>query len=310
MMGAVIAIFIALTATSFAAVMIRLAQQNGIPSPLIAGGRLIVASLFLTPFILAYYQPVLRQIALRDLLFSMGAGVWIALHFNALSFALEHTTVMVAQVIVNTGPLWVALIETVFLRVRLPRIIYFALMVTLMGGSVIALASTNVAIVGGDVLVQVAGIHALFDFSTGRDPLLGAGLAFLGAIAGSVYMVIGRRSRANVPLIPYVWLLYTTGSVVGMGIVFLTQTPITGYPTMGYVWLLAIAIVPQLIGHSLFNYSLGFFPATIVSITTQSLTITAAVIAFFLFAEVPTWIEIGGSVVIMGGVMMAIVAKR
>jgi drug/metabolite transporter (DMT)-like permease len=60
----------------------------------------------------------------------------------------------------------------------------------------------------------------------------------------------------------------------------------------------------------LFNYSLGFFPATIVSITTQSLTITAAVIAFFLFAEVPTWIEIGGSVVIMGGVMMAIVAKR
>jgi drug/metabolite transporter (DMT)-like permease len=307
---AYLAIVVALIAASFAAVTIRLAQLNGIPSPLIPAFRLSVAALVITPLVWSRYRADIRALHRREVVWSAIGGFWIATHFTLLAFSLENTTVLVSQVIVNTGPLWVALLETVFLRERLPRIIYGALMITLLGGGVIAFASANPAGLGASHLLALSGDFAGFAPSSAQDPLLGAVLALAGSIAGSIYLTIGRKVRAGISIVPYVWLVFGLGGIFGLGIVAMTGTWMTGHPTEGYLWLLVLTLVPQLIGHSGFNYALGYFPATVVSITTQAVTISAAIIAFILFAEVPTMLELLGSVVIAVGVLIAILAQR
>ncbi len=307
MAGAYTSLGIALITLSFAAVTMRLAQIHGLPSNLIAAARLSLAGLILTPFVLMRYQAELKRLTRRDVLWSTFAGVWIGIHFLLITVSLEHTSILVSQVIINTGPLWVALLETAFLKAKLTQAHYIAIAVTMLGGSLIGLASAlTTATPGGDAFLHMGGIDAVLSGDAARDPVFGAVLALLGAISGSIYLTIGRKARANIATVPYVWMVFSVGGLVAFGAVFLTQTPIFGHPSTGYFWLVVLAVVPHLIGHSSFNHSLRFFSATLVSIYGQSITVSAAVIAFLLFAEVPTVLEAIGSGIIMFGVMLAI----
>jgi drug/metabolite transporter (DMT)-like permease len=63
--------------------------------------------------------------------------------------------------------------------------------------------------------------------------------------------------------------------------------------------------VPQLIGHSSFNYAVRYFSATFVGITVQTEPILSAIIAYFAFNEVPLPLQIVGSTAVLVGVIMA-----
>ena len=286
-------LIIALAAATFAAVFIKLAQEAGMPSPLIAAGRLTLAALVLTPFILRNYQHELQRLTRRDILFSLFAGFWLSVHFLTMVYALESASVMIVQVIINTGPLWVGLLEVTFLKEKLSREVWFGLLLTIIGGGVIALASSAGSAGAG-----------------GEDALIGNALALAGAIASSIYITIGRSVRGKVSLFPYIWIVFSCGALVAMTFVLLTGTPLTGHPPRAYFWLIMVTLIPQLVGHSGFNYALGYFSATIVSLTTQTLSVTAAIAAFFIFAEVPGLTDLIGSGIIVSGVILAIIGKQ
>jgi drug/metabolite transporter (DMT)-like permease len=178
-----------------------------------------------------------------------------------------------------------------FLKEKLSREVWLGLLLTIIGGGVIAVASS-------------AGTSGT------ENALMGNALALAGAIAGSIYITIGRSVRAKVSLFPYIWMVFSCGALVAIIFVLLTGTPITGHPPRSYFWLIMVTLIPQLIGHSGFNYALGYFSATLVSLTTQTLSITAAIAAFFIFAEVPTLTDIIGSSIIIGGVILAIISQQ
>jgi drug/metabolite transporter (DMT)-like permease len=83
-----------------------------------------------------------------------------------------------------------------------------------------------------------------------------------------------------------------------------------GHPTMGYFWLLMLTLGPQLIAHTGFNYVVGYLPATLVSMSTLTVTVGATMIAFLLFSEVPTIWHILGSIIIIVGVAVAILGQN
>ncbi|TVR20446.1 MAG: DMT family transporter [Anaerolineaceae bacterium] len=312
-MGAYVTLALSLVVLSFAAVVMRLAQINGIPSNVIAATRLSLAALIITPFVLSRHRDALRRLTRSDIMWSCISGAWIGVHFLLMTISLEHTTILIAQVIVNTSPLWVALMETVFLKTRISGPLYIAIVLTMVGGGLIALASASGAVLngGGDFLLSSGSVGDILNSQyDGRDPVLGATLALLGAIAGSVYLTLGRKVRASVDIVPYVWIVFGVGGMVGMGAVFISGTPLLGYSQTGYLWLLVLTIGPHLVGHSSFNYTLRFFSATFVSIGAQSITVSAALVAFVLFAEVPGPLELTGSAIIMFGVILAIIGSR
>jgi len=276
---------------SFAPILIRLAQSEAMPSLLIAAGRLVLAALILTPMTITRYWQHVRRRTLRELGLALLAGLFLAIHFAAWVTSLEYTSVLVSVVFVTSSPLWVAIMETVFLRVRLPRPVIIGLFIAIIGGLLIGLAGTLTG--GEDVAINQ------------NREFIGGALSLVGALAVSAYMVIGRSLRAKMPVIPYIWMVYGFAGLILSVVVLATGTPIGGHPTIGYIWILAMAIFPQLIGHSSLNYAVEYLPATIVSMVTQTEPIGSAILAFFLFGELPLPLQIVGSAIILIGVMLA-----
>lgn len=279
-----------IAAVSLAAIFIRYAQLEGLPSFLIAAGRLTVSALLLTPFALARHWTLIRSLTRRDLLLALGAGFFLAIHFATWIASLEYTSVLISVVFVTTNVLWVAVLEVLFLRVRLAALVIVGLIVAFAGGLIIGVADSG-------------------DTAIGSQPVLGALLALAGAIAVAVYLVIGRNLRAKLPLLPYIWLVYGMAALFLIALVVMTGTPVAGYSTAGYFWIVIMALAPQLIGHTSFNYALRYIPATVVGIITQAEPIGAAIAAFILFGQLPLPAQIVGSLLIVVGVIIASVGQ-
>ncbi len=282
---------VGLAAVSMSAVFIRFAQDEGIPSLVIAAARLTIATLILTPLALGRYRAYLTQLNRRDYLLIGVSGLFLALHFILWITSLELTSVLISVVLVTTSPLWAALLEFLFLKTRLTRLVLAGLALAIIGGIAIGLPTGETDLAGGS------------------NPLLGSLFALGGAVSVAVYLVIGRSVRPKLPLIPYIWLVYGIAAIFALLVVGFARAPITGYSGSGYLLLLAVALFPQLIGHSSFNYALKHLSATYVGVASQLEPVSSAVMAFVVFQEIPAPLQLAGSVVILVGVIMATVGQ-
>ena len=284
-------LFIGVLAASCAAIFIRFAQMDGVSSPVIAAGRLTLSALLLTPFALTRHQSDLAHLDRRDLILASAAGFFLAVHFASWIASLEYTSVLISVVFVSTGPLWVALLEWAFFKARFGLLVLIGLGLAFAGGLVIGAAGSA-------------------DTGAGQQPILGGGLALIGALTFALYLLIGRRVRTKLPLLPYIWIVYGFAALFLIALVIIGGQPVTGFSPSSYLWLIVLALVPQLIGHTSFNYALRYLPATFVSIAGQMEPIGSAVLALIIFSELPTAAQIGGSAAIIVGVLMAIIGQR
>lgn len=274
-----------IVAVSLAAIFIRLMLNENVPALVVAASRLVIATIVLTPITLSRYFSRIRTLSRADWTLLLISGLFLAIHFAAWVSSLQYTKVLISGVLVTTTPIWAGLLEVYFLKVRLTPLVITGLIVALIGGAVIALSGGNSATLDTEALV-------------------GGGLATLGAITVAVYMVIGRKVRASLPLLPYIWIVYGCAATILLGVVLVSGLPITGHKPESYLWMLALGLIPQLIGHSSLNYALGYVPATYVSIATQTEPLASAVMAFVVFREQPTAWQAIGSVIILIGVIL------
>lgn len=284
--SALAVLIISALAGAWAGIFGRIGQQEHIPTTVIIAARMTLGALALTPFVIRNYWEHIRALTRRDILFTAIVGFWFALHLYTGFATLEHTTVLVGAVIGGTSPLWIALIEVTFLRARLRQMVWFGLLVTLSGGIIIALASGS-------------------DMSLGDNPSLGIALALGAALAGSVYSILGGRARVRIPaLMPYMWLVFTFGGLFMLIVVVLTRAPITGYSAKGYFSLIMLTLVPQLIGHSAYNYALRRLPASYCSVVGQLGVVITGILALLIFHEVPGALQLPGSLAIIIGITL------
>jgi drug/metabolite transporter (DMT)-like permease len=171
------------------------------------------------------------------------------------------------------------------------------LIIAILGGSIIGLS---------DACVWKAGLHCP-DFSQmlhGRA-MWGNFLALLGAWTVSGYLIIGRKLRAKMSLIPYIFLVYGISAIVLIITMFFAGESPFGYPIATYGWIFLLAAFPQLIGHSTYNWALRYLPAAFVAVTTLGEPIGSAILAFFLLKETPTLAVITGGILILVGIYLA-----
>lgn len=286
-MNAYIGLVMSICTGAWAAAFIRLAQGEGMPSLLVAALRLTVAALILTPFVIRYCGNQLRNLTRRDLILMSIAGFWLAIHFVLYVTSLEYASVLITSVLVTTSPLWVAILEAVVFKARPPALVWFGMVCASSGGVIIALSRGS---------------------GLGSDPVRGGLMAAGGAAAVAVYLLIGRSVRARFSLIPYVWVVYGLGGIICLVIAAFDPASRVYRNPDGFFWVVMIAIFPQLIGHSGANYALRYFSATYVSIATQAIVVLSAVIAYFLFDEIPLPLQLAGSGML--GVLLASIGQN
>lgn len=297
-------LLVAILAVSTASIFIRFAQREA-PSLVIAALRLTFASLALAPVALTRHREELRKLTRGELLLGLLAGAFLAVHFATWISSLEYTSIASSVVLVSTGPLWVALFSPIFLKEPLTRPVLAGMTLALAGGTIIGLSDSC------SISLQGSGLACppFSEFVQGRA-FLGNFLALAGAWAVAGYLMIGRRLRGGMRLVPYIFIVYGIAAVVLLGFMRVAgQSPI-GFSASTYVWILLLALVPQLIGHSTYNWALRYLPAALVSVTTLGEPIGSAILAYFILREAPTALTIVGGVLILGGIYVSARAER
>ena len=291
------AILTAILAVSTASIFIRFAQSDGVPSMVIASLRLTFATLILAPIALVKRHEELKRLTWNEILAGVFSGIFLALHFATWISSLEYTSVASSVVFVSTGPLWVALLSPMLLKENLARTAIIGLGLSLAGGAIIGLS---------DACAWDSGLScpALRDVLQGRA-MLGNFLALAGAWTVTGYLIIGRKLRANISLIPYIFMVYGFAAVVLIVIMFATGSSPLGYAPKTYGWIFLLAAIPQLIGHSTYNWALKYLPAALVAVTTLGEPIGSATLAFFILNETPTLATMIGGTFILTGIYLA-----
>jgi drug/metabolite transporter (DMT)-like permease len=293
-----LAIPFGILAVSTASIMIRFIQGQEVPSLVIAAWRLTLASLILAPLALTRHRQDLLDLSRRDRALAGLSGIFLAVHFATWISSLEFTTVASSVLFVSTSPLWVALLAPLTLREPIGRAILTGMTLALLGGMVVGL-SDSCTLAGGRLQCPP------FQEFVGGQAFLGDILALVGAFAGAGYILIGRRLREKMAVVPYIFLVYGISAVVLIWMMLAAGKSPFGYPLKVYLWFLLLAVVPQLLGHSTFNWALRYLSATYVSITLLSEPIGSAILAYFFLNEIPSGFMVFGAILILIGIFIA-----
>jgi drug/metabolite transporter (DMT)-like permease len=296
-----IALLVAILAVSTASIFIRFAQEEA-PSLVIAAYRLTLASLALAPFAWRGHREELRGLTRRELLLALLSGLFLAIHFATWISSLEYTTVASSVVLVSTSPLWVVLLAPIFLREPLTKYVLIGLLLALAGGTIIGLSGAcTFSQAQGGLWLNGLACPSLGNFMHGKTSF-GNFLALVGAWAVTGYLLIGRKLRAKMSLVPYIFVVYGMAALALIVIMLAAGQSPLGYRPLTYLWMLLLALVPQLVGHSTYNWVLRYLPAAFVAVTTLGEPIGSTILAFFILREVPSNLQIIGGVLILTGI--------
>lgn len=265
---------------------------------MIAAWRLTLASIILVPVAASTHKRELTSLTRGELLLALLSGIFLALHFATWITSLQYTTVASSVVLVSTIPLWVALLSPFTIKEPIRVAVFIGLILALLGGVVVGISDTCSTSTGRITCPNLA------NFMHGQA-FLGDLLAVCGAIAGAGYLLIGRKLRSKMSLISYISLVYGMAAIVLVIIMLSARENPFGYSPPIYLWLILLAVIPQLIGHSTFNWALGYLSAAYVSITLLGEPIGSTILAYFILQEKPTLIKLVGGGLILVGIYIA-----
>jgi len=272
-------LFIAIGAVSTASIFIKLCDA---PSLIIAAYRMIFASLLLTPVVaLQKRRQGMETMKLRGCLLS---GLFLGLHFAFWIGSLKYTSVASSVVLVATNPIFVGIGGWLFLKEKLNLNLILGILFTVLGSVFISLGDTTIS----------------------KEALLGDGLALLGAVSVSGYFLIGRKIRRDQDLLSYIFPVYSMAALLLVFLSLLFQKPFGGYSSSTYLFMFLIALIPQLIGHTTFNWALKYLPASMVAIATLGEPIGSSILAYFILDEGLTLWKMVGGVLIFAGIVIAL----
>jgi drug/metabolite transporter (DMT)-like permease len=105
-------------------------------------------------------------------------------------------------------------------------------------------------------------------------------------------------------------MVYGTAALVLLAAVLLTGQKVFGFSPLTYVWFLALAVIPQLIGHSSFNWALKYLSAAYISVALLGEPIGSSLLAYLFLTETPSIVEIIGGVLILIGIYLSSRAEQ
>lgn len=259
-----------------------LVRYSSAPSAVTAAYRLLWTVLLMTPAVAGSRatRAQLRAAGGKTLLLSALSGLFLAAHFALWFESLQHTTVASSTTIVCTDAIWVAVGYCLFLRGRLSLKAVFAIAVAFVGSVLIAMA----------------------DSTAGGAHLYGDALALAGAIAIAAYTLLGTVVQKRTTTTVYTYVVYSVCAAALVVFCAAQGLPLFGYGVHSLLAGLLLAVFSTVLGHSIFSWCLRFFSPAFVSSCKLCEPVLAAVMAFFLFGEMPAPLQLLGSALILGGV--------
>lgn len=261
-----------LTAASQSGNLVRIGDA---PPAAIAAWRLLLASAIMA-LMAGKSLRRLARLGRLDRLLLVAAGFALALHLYTWIASVQSTTVANAAIFFSINPVFTALAEYLFFREKPSRRLSLS----------IGLGLAGVGVIGWS------------DFSLHPEQVAGDLLAILCAVFFSVYFLLGKRLRRDLPNLAYVTALYALASGLCFLILIGGGLPLAAYSARNWTCFLLMALVPTMVGHSLLNNALRFFSAGRVATATLSEPLIAGTVAWLAWGERLSWGALAGYAVI------------
>jgi drug/metabolite transporter (DMT)-like permease len=229
----------------------------------------------------------LRRIAPRDRPLVLLSGALLGIHFGSWIASLSFTSTAASVALVCTNPIFAALFGR------------------LLGDRVAPRELVGIAIAAAGCLVLAGG-----DWHAGGDALIGDGLALLGAASAAAYLVVGRRLRGSVALLPYLGAVNAVAAL-GLGLAAIALgAPLAQLPAHTYVACAGAALVASFIGHSLLNAAVRRAPTHLVALAVLGEPLGSSLIAWAAFDEQPPLHAVVGGAIVLAGIAVGFVRRQ
>ncbi|HKZ98645.1 MAG TPA: DMT family transporter [Thermoplasmata archaeon] len=275
----VAAVALAVVSVSFSSIFIVWSASDALT---IAVYRLAMATAILAPFALARRDAALWRISRRDALLMLLVGAVLAAHFGlwVTSLKVQGVTVASSTILVTSHPLLVGVLSHFVLRERISSRAALGIVLGFSGVVAIALA----------------------DLGVSGETLLGDVFAFLGGVGAGFYFLLGRRIRQRVALVDYAFVVYGSATAfLFVAAAIAGDLAPRGDLPRELLLFLGMAFIPQIGGHTLYNWSLRWVPAPVVSLSLVGEPIGSSLLAWVLLSQVPSpAVGLGGALALAG----------
>lgn len=274
---AFLALAVAVIAVSLAAPLVRAAEPA--PALTVAAVRIALAGVILAAIAGRRGLALVWSLPRRQRLRIAIAGALLGAHFATWITSLYFTSTAAAVTLVATQPVFAAVLGYL-----------------IAGDGVRRREIVGMVVAGGGCVILAGG-----DLSATPGALIGDALALVGAATAAGYLAIGRSLRAELPLTPYLAAVHL---IAGAGLVcaaLASGAQWAGFSAIDYAAMVAGALIPSLLGHTLLNWSVRRAPTHLVSLAILGEPVGATALSWLIFGEaVPTYAAAGGAVILAG----------
>lgn len=277
-----IPIMIGVISVALSAIFVKLATAD---AGVIAFYRMLFSVLLMLPIFLVKYRKETLLLTRRDWIFSAIAGVFLAFHFIFWFESLNYTSVASSTVLVTLQPIFAFAGTYFFFKERL---------------SIKTILSATIAILGSVII-------SWGDFKVSGTALYGDMLALIGCALITAYLLFGQDVRKRLSLITYTFIVYAISTVTLFLYVIIKGESFGPHPSADWFWFIMLALIPNLLGHTLFNWSLKWVSTNVISIAILFEPVGASILAYYVFQETLSISQITGGLVVITGILLFVI---
>jgi drug/metabolite transporter (DMT)-like permease len=268
-------------AGSTAVIMIKASTEHPL---LVASYRLLIAAFVLTPVFIHELVKPEADYGWKQFRWTILPSVVLATHFITWVIGARATPVTNASLIINLTPIAMPFFIWIFYqeKVTRPEIM----------GTILALTGV-IILTGGDL-------------KTTRETLPGDLICFLSMLTFTCYFALGRKNNNRLNLWLYVVPMYYLSGILCLIVGAFFINPIKQYTLENILYLIGLGIIPTVIGHTLYNYSLKHLRGQVVSVINLSQPFFAAFLGYIFLGEVPVPIYYLAAALVLIGAIIAI----
>ncbi|MEH2114759.1 DMT family transporter [Nostoc sp.] len=289
---AIASLFLGVGAISFGSIFMKLSEMELSPSATVFN-RFWLASVV---FLLWHGYKAIRQrfskeksleqqrYTSQDLLLLLGAGILWAATLVLLAWSLTQTSVAISSVLHNLAPIFTSLGVWLLFRKRFERQFLIGMVVALGGAIAIEFEELQIA----------------------TDEVQGSLAAIVSAIFLSAYLLIVEKLRTKFsPVTIQLWIC-TIAALAIFPILLFTQDRLFPSTVSGWLWVISLAVICQVLGHGLLTYSLAKFSSVVVSLVHLLEPVFSGIFALVIFSETLTLSNWVGFAVVLIGLYLAV----
>jgi drug/metabolite transporter (DMT)-like permease len=271
---------VTVTAWGSAFVGIRAAREAFSPGS-ITLGRLLVSGAILGTVALVRREPLPHR---RDLLTIAAYGLlFLGVYSVALNAAERLVDAGTAAMLINTGPILIAVLAGIFLHEGFPRRLFI--------GSAVAFA--------GCVMIGLATIHG------GPRAGLGILLCVVAAFAYSSAVVVQKVALARVTAFQVTWLGIAAATIACLPFAPTLAAEATKADAIAIGWTVYLGAVPTALGFATWTFALRRSSAGRAASMNYLIPVVAIVLGWAVLGESPPWLAVAGGVLCLAGVYLA-----